>query len=125
MTKTCRHCSEEFTPLPGKPGFVDECPECLSDRGIVLPAPDMKSPRPKAANPERPRFHEIYQTTSDPNSFGACYLPDDTSILITRWPSKCAYCGDSIPVGVTVLYAATTKAIWHQKCYAEAQRLYA
>jgi hypothetical protein len=25
----CRHCEEEFIPLLGKPGFIDECVECL------------------------------------------------------------------------------------------------
>jgi hypothetical protein len=25
----CRHCGEGFVPQPGKPGFRDECPECL------------------------------------------------------------------------------------------------
>jgi hypothetical protein len=25
----CRHCGESFIPLPGKPGYIDECPECL------------------------------------------------------------------------------------------------
>ena len=25
----CRHCREPFNPKPGKPGYVDECPECL------------------------------------------------------------------------------------------------
>lgn len=25
----CRHCGEFFVPLPGKPGYIDECPECL------------------------------------------------------------------------------------------------
>src|SRR5690242_18537587 len=25
----CRHCGEPFVPKPGKPGFHDECPECL------------------------------------------------------------------------------------------------
>jgi hypothetical protein len=23
------HCGESFLPLPGKPGYIDECPECL------------------------------------------------------------------------------------------------
>jgi len=26
---SCRYCGEPFVPKPGKPGFVDECPECL------------------------------------------------------------------------------------------------
>jgi hypothetical protein len=25
----CRHCGEAFIPQPGKPGYIDECPECL------------------------------------------------------------------------------------------------
>jgi hypothetical protein len=31
---TCRHCSEEFELLPGKPGFANECPSCLTEQGI-------------------------------------------------------------------------------------------
>jgi hypothetical protein len=30
----CRHCGEEFTPSPGKPGYIDECPECLVARSF-------------------------------------------------------------------------------------------
>lgn len=30
MIKVCRHCKEEFDSLAGKPGFVDECPDCLT-----------------------------------------------------------------------------------------------
>ena len=26
---TCRYCGDVFTPKLGKPGFVDECPDCL------------------------------------------------------------------------------------------------
>lgn len=25
----CRHCGESFIPQPHKPGYIDECPECL------------------------------------------------------------------------------------------------
>jgi hypothetical protein len=28
----CRHCGEAFTPMPGKPGYLDECPECLHEK---------------------------------------------------------------------------------------------
>jgi len=28
--RVCRHCGETFTPFPGKPGYIDECPRCLS-----------------------------------------------------------------------------------------------
>jgi hypothetical protein len=28
----CRYCGESFTPRAGKPGFVDECPECLHEK---------------------------------------------------------------------------------------------
>ncbi len=34
-TVTCRHCQEPFQPQPGKPGFRDECPECMAERFIV------------------------------------------------------------------------------------------
>lgn len=30
-TYVCRHCRKEFVPLPGKPGLVDECPQCWDE----------------------------------------------------------------------------------------------
>jgi len=32
---TCRHCGEPFVLKPGKPGYVDECPECLHAKTAV------------------------------------------------------------------------------------------
>jgi len=32
----CRYCAETFTPLPGKPGYIDECPECLHQKTAPL-----------------------------------------------------------------------------------------
>ena len=34
MTKTvvCRYCGDSFALKPGKPGFVDECTECLHEK---------------------------------------------------------------------------------------------
>jgi hypothetical protein len=29
---TCRYCKEEFVPAPGKPGYIDECPDCLREK---------------------------------------------------------------------------------------------
>jgi hypothetical protein len=31
-TVICRYCAEMFTPLAGKPGYIDECPACLHER---------------------------------------------------------------------------------------------
>ena len=28
--QVCRYCQKEFVPEPGKPGYIDECPECLN-----------------------------------------------------------------------------------------------
>jgi hypothetical protein len=33
---TCRYCAEKFTPLPGKPGYINECPECLHEKTAPL-----------------------------------------------------------------------------------------
>lgn len=30
----CRHCGETFIPYPGKPGYVDECAECLTAKEL-------------------------------------------------------------------------------------------
>lgn len=32
----CRHCGESFSPTPGKPGFINECPECLFAKAAPL-----------------------------------------------------------------------------------------
>ncbi len=29
---TCRYCGEPFISQLGKPGYVDECPQCLHER---------------------------------------------------------------------------------------------
>jgi hypothetical protein len=36
----CKYCAETFTPLPGKPGYINECPECLHEKTAPL------SPKP-------------------------------------------------------------------------------
>lgn len=28
---TCRDCQIEFTPVPGKPGFINQCEDCATD----------------------------------------------------------------------------------------------
>jgi len=32
----CKYCAEIFTPLPGKPGYINECPECLNQKMAPL-----------------------------------------------------------------------------------------
>jgi hypothetical protein len=39
----CKYCAETFTPLPDKPGYVNECPECLHEKTAPL--------RPKPLSP--------------------------------------------------------------------------
>jgi len=37
----CRHCGKSFTPQPGKPGYIDECPECLYEKtALAIHKPD-------------------------------------------------------------------------------------
>ena len=31
----CRHCRESFIPKPNKPGYIDECPECLVAKAMA------------------------------------------------------------------------------------------
>jgi hypothetical protein len=38
----CRHCGIEFRPMPGKPGYIDECPFCLAERNS--PPPNVHAP---------------------------------------------------------------------------------
>jgi hypothetical protein len=38
-SRTCRYCGEEFVPLPNKPGFVDECVECLVAKAMAAQPP--------------------------------------------------------------------------------------
>jgi len=36
----CKHCGDDFSPRPGKPGFVDECEPCVLERAPKnVPAP--------------------------------------------------------------------------------------
>jgi hypothetical protein len=36
----CRHCEESFAFQPGKPGYRDECPNCLIERTLLAAKPD-------------------------------------------------------------------------------------
>ena len=51
MVKTCRQCGVEFQPTPGKPGYIDECLECLTARNLPPPKP----PQPLWIYDKRPR----------------------------------------------------------------------
>jgi hypothetical protein len=37
--ENCRHCGQSFVPMQGKPGYVDECPECLYSKSAPLVIP--------------------------------------------------------------------------------------
>jgi hypothetical protein len=37
----CRYCGADFTPELGKPGYIDECPDCLHERTRPKPARDL------------------------------------------------------------------------------------
>jgi hypothetical protein len=41
----CRYCGERFVPKLNKPGFVDECPECLHEKTAAA------TPRRKTVSP--------------------------------------------------------------------------
>lgn len=34
---TCRHCNQQFIPVPNKPGFFNECPVCVDERYSAKP----------------------------------------------------------------------------------------
>lgn len=33
----CKYCAKTFTLLPGKPGYIDECPDCLHEKTAPPP----------------------------------------------------------------------------------------
>jgi len=49
---TCRYCAETFTPLPGKPGYIDECPECLHEKT----APPEPNPLSAGSTKQREKY---------------------------------------------------------------------
>jgi hypothetical protein len=51
----CRYCAERFTPLPGKPGYIDECPECLHQKT----APPTRAPLGAASAKQRKLREEV------------------------------------------------------------------
>jgi len=52
QSHTCRYCGEPFIFLLGKPGYVDECPDCIHERTRPILPPDFAS-RYLARFPER------------------------------------------------------------------------
>jgi hypothetical protein len=55
----CRYCREHFVPQPGKPGYIDECPDCLHERTRPSLPADFES-RYMAKFPERSKpFNEL------------------------------------------------------------------
>lgn len=45
MAESCRYCRESFDPQPDKPGYIDECPDCLFERTAaqrLKPSPNEK-----------------------------------------------------------------------------------
>jgi hypothetical protein len=55
----CRHCGESFIPQPKKPGYIDECPECL-----VAKAMDAE-PRPPSQLEELMAYIAAHPVTVD------------------------------------------------------------
>jgi len=56
----CRHCGEPFIPMPGKPGYVDECPECLHAKTHAKPPSDVVA-RIKKHSPEARRAIKAFR----------------------------------------------------------------
>jgi len=53
-TYSCRYCGAEFVPQAGKPGYIDECPDCLHEKTRPAPPPDVQA-RFLARYPDRRR----------------------------------------------------------------------
>jgi len=39
--KVCKYCGESFALLPGKPGYANECPDCLHEKTHPKPPVDV------------------------------------------------------------------------------------
>lgn len=51
----CKHCGSEFTPKPGKPGFINECLDCLEERRPKpYQQPEIRAVKPKAKRYQSP-----------------------------------------------------------------------
>jgi hypothetical protein len=56
---TCRYCGVSFIPQAGKPGYIDECPDCIHERTRPQLPPDFTT-RYLARFPERKKpFNEL------------------------------------------------------------------
>src|SRR5688500_13794173 len=56
LEQLCRYCGVPFSPTQNKPGFVDECPRCLSERRIIL-----HTPPPKKQNARSTLIEELHK----------------------------------------------------------------
>jgi hypothetical protein len=99
----CRHCGDSFTALPGKPGFVDECPVCLAERNVFVKAKDAA----RSTSKSEPLV-SILELPSHAHSFKAKY---DTS---------CLGCKQPIQKGNDVVWAGPA-SVWHHHCFREAR----
>jgi hypothetical protein len=98
---TCRHCGDSFNPLPGKPGFINECPSCLNDRGIFAPSKNVCPPH----DPSSPPFVTLHN------------LPLTIRYIQAHFKSSCRVCHQPIHVGSFMLWDLKTKGKWHEECF--------
>jgi hypothetical protein len=50
----CKYCESTFTPLPGKPGYINECPDCLHAK-TAPPTPKAGSAKQRKAREDARR----------------------------------------------------------------------
>src|SRR5687767_7044267 len=93
----CRHCGEPFSLYPGKPGFIDQCIDCLSKKPIAFKPRGLTQSNAKQAN----RFERIRDTIRGllTGYFGAS--PEEAERFIQR------HCSDPKPSGSERLAPAT------------------
>jgi hypothetical protein len=103
LKRSCRHCGAKFFPEPFKPGFIDECPNCLAARGQFSIGPNPSDIRPQTLAP--PPFS----------------LPPAVRRINARFPGRCHRCRLSFDAGAEILWSTGVKTVWHEVCYRAAQ----
>lgn len=103
----CRHCGAPFFLMLGKPGFKDECPDCLAASGQYSGPTYPNTPR------DTVRRQQVSSKLSG--------LPPWIRSVKTRWRTRCIGCTEFIQIGSNMLISMGTTAHWHEDCFLKQQ----